>query len=92
MENQTDNFSEEVKNDVLECQNWVCKLCYNRIDDFHHKLPNTSTNRKLYPLYTQSIFNCVGLCRSCHDSDAIYNLKVSAKEAATYERYLRGIK
>ena len=87
--NQTDNFSEEVRNDVLEFQNHICKLCYNRIDDFHHKLHNTELNRKLYPIYTQSIFNCVGLCRSCHDSGVISIFKVTPKEAGAYERYLK---
>ena len=83
-------FSKEVREDVLEMQNYVCKLCYDRIDDFHHKLSNSKGNQKLYPLYTNSIFNCVGLCRGCHDSKDIHiHFKVSIPEAIAYERHLK---
>ena len=85
-------FSEEVRSEVAKAQNYICKVCTCRIDDFHHKLPNTSSNRKLFPLFLSSIFNCVGLCRGCHDSEAIQAFSITMSEAAAYESYLMDLR
>lgn len=85
-------FPEEVRREVAEAQNYMCRLCDSRLCDFHHRLSNNSSNRKLFPLFLNSVFNCVGLCRACHDSARIYELAISLKEAALYEHYLRDLR
>lgn len=88
------SFSRDVKEQVCEAQHWVCKICGNaRIQSYHHRLQDTVTNLKLFPLFIDSPFNCAGLCNACHDSDKIYTLtKITMEEAAVYEHYLKGIK
>lgn len=88
---EKETFTEEVRRGVYEAQNGRCKVCTHRIDDFHHRLSNSRTNRKLFPNFLQSPFNCVGLCRGCHDSSAICNFKITYGEAAMYESYLEGL-
>jgi 5-methylcytosine-specific restriction endonuclease McrA len=53
---------------MLEAYNYVCanKGCFNRVEHFHHIIPNTEVNNKLYPLYLQSPFNCYPICSTCH--------------------------
>ena len=85
-----EGFSEEVKMEIFEAQNGFCKLCTQLISDFHHRLENTSSNRKLFPLYVSSVFNCVGLCRECHiarTSDPAI-VKPTLSESAVYEHAL----
>jgi hypothetical protein len=62
------SFSDKTKEIMLEAYNWVCatKGCFERVEHFHHILPNTDVNNKLYPLYTQSPFNCFPICSICH--------------------------
>lgn len=84
----TDTFSGWVRSYVYDAQNGFCKLCYARIEDFHHRLPNTVTNRSKYPLFLQSPFNCVGLCRDCHSGPKKNRFKVSDAEAEVYESWL----
>lgn len=86
------NFPKEVIEEVMAMQNGKCKECINPIMDFHHRLSNSKANNQAYPLFIQSIFNCVGLCRSCHDSPAIYSYKISHNEACAYELALKKIK
>ena len=82
-------FSEEVRKEICEAQRWVCFLCLNRIDDFHHKLSNTNANRKLFPRFLNSPFNCVGLCRGCHqDADIHQLMRIGIPLAAVYEHWL----
>jgi hypothetical protein len=81
-------FSKEVRDAIYEAQNGRCKLCLDGIDDYHHRISNSITNQKLFPLFLQSVFAAVGLCRSCHESEAIYLLKITMKEAMAYENYL----
>jgi len=83
------NFPNWVRNHVLDAQNSFCKCCLTPIAEFHHRMPNTVTNQRLYPLFLQSPFNCVGLCRGCHGSSKIYQFKITHKEAAVYELYLQ---
>ena len=83
-------FPEEVRIAVFDAQNGYCKDpdCLNKIDDFHHKLPNTKTNRKLFPLFINSPFNCTGLCRHTHTQKR-HLFKITVQEAGMYEDYLR---
>ena len=86
------NFSEDVIVAVISMQNGYCDIdgCYESICDTHHKLSNSIINRERFPLFTNSIMNCVGLCREHHDSAEIYKYKISLKKAECYERYLNG--
>ena len=83
-------FSPEVKQSINYCQNGFCKVpgCYDIIIDYHHRLANTKPNRKKYPLFIHSIFNCVGICRNHHDGPEKEQFKISIKLASVYEKYL----
>ena len=84
----TKGFSEETRQAVYGAQNGRCKICVEPIVDFHHKLPNTKINRKLFPLFINSVFNCAGLSRDCHTNKS-YLFKVTEKEAQMYENWLK---
>ena len=83
-------FSEETREAIKYAQNEVCKVpgCYEKIDDYHHCLENTKPNRKLFPLFIHSIFNCVGIHRGHHDGPEKEQFKISVKLAEVYERWL----
>ena len=82
-------FPEEVRREVLDAQNWRCGIegCPNRAEQCHHRVHNTATNRKLYPNFIHSPFNCIALCSACHDSGVISTLDFSYKQAALYEKW-----
>jgi hypothetical protein len=86
-------FSVEVQRNILECQNGRCKAegCYEPISDFHHKLPQTKVNIRLFPLFIHSPFNCAGLCRNEHTNNS-HLYKVTIQEAEVYELWLREFK
>ena len=85
------NFDKTTREQVSVAQGGYCKLCEKAIRDFHHKLHNTTANRKLFPLYIQSVFNCVGLCRQCH-TDSSWKFNITELEAAMYEQALQELK
>jgi len=81
-------FSKDVRQGIMDGQRGYCKGCLAPIQDFHHMLHNTVANRKLFPNFIHSIWNCVGLCRDCHlNGDPIY--KVTEEMAIQYEQALR---
>lgn len=86
-------FSKEIKRQIVEAQNGYCATsgCYAKIHSVHHKLHDTSWNRKRYPLFINSPMNGVGLCYRCH-RDRQWIFRVTEKEAETYETYLRNLK
>ena len=88
---QTPTFNGEVREQVYAAQHGHCKLSLDKIDDFHHIMPNTVTNQKLLPLFLQSVFNCVGLSRAIHDSERIYELKITMEQAMLYEDFLASL-
>ena len=63
-------FSKEVREAIDRGQRGYCAAegCTKPIDDYHHMLHNTKTNRKLFPKFINSIWNCVGLCREDHQN------------------------
>jgi len=84
-------FSEETKREVYEAQNGYDYFSLEPIDDFHHIVPNTKTNRKLYPLFINSPFNCLGVSRLSHiEKKSLF--VISHKRTQMYEEYLRGLK
>ena len=83
------SFSPTVRELVREAQYGRCDNCdEGRCTDFHHKLANTVTNNRLFPLFTQSIFNCVGLCRDCHQG-ASHFYHIRPDVARSYETWLK---
>jgi len=88
---RVDTFSECVRELVMEGQHGYCAAqgCTNPIQDFHHRLANTKTNRKLFPLFLQSVFNCCGLCHLHHHDKSLAQFKISYDMARAYEQYLR---
>ena len=86
-------FSDDVKRDVGEAQNGFCLDigCLEPIHSFHHKLPNNEANRKLFPLFIHSPFNCAGLCLNDHTNNSA-KFTVTIQEAEIYEKFLRKLK
>lgn len=82
------DFSMEVREAIKRGQRGFCFLCENRIDDLHHRVRNTETNRKLFPAFISSVFNGVGLCRKCHQ-DRNNECDITLSMAVEYEQALR---
>ena len=61
--------------------------CVNPGLEFHHRVANTVTNNKLYPLFLHSIFNCAFVCRDCH-SNHNYVFNINPLFTRAYEAYL----
>lgn len=82
------NFSETVKREALEACNGYCSNdgCINRVVDFDHIMPNTKSNNNLFPLFIQSIFNCMPVCRDCHTNR---KFKITYQWAEKYENFLQ---
>lgn len=77
------NFSPEIREMALMASNGYCQVegCTNTAEDLHHLLSNSKVNNQLFPLFTQSIFNCFPICRKCHVSPP----KISERWARVYE-------
>ena len=85
-------FSQETKKSIFEAQHEYCKHCLKKIVDFHHRLPNNKPNQKLFPLFLQSPFNCLGICRDAHDGPEKEVFKITLSEATIYENWLTKLK
>jgi 5-methylcytosine-specific restriction endonuclease McrA len=85
-------FSRETKEIMLEAYNYVCAWpgCFERVEHFHHIIPNDKVNNKLYPLYTQSPFNCFPICSTCHLNKPL-PVKPQERLIKLFEDYLRSI-
>ena len=86
-----EGFSMETKRAIARGQHNYCAGCEKKIVDIHHKVHNTATNRKLFPLFIQSVFNGVGLCRRCHQ-DSAEVFCISLDMAVEYEQELSLLK
>jgi len=83
-------FDKDTRDAVFNAQHGYCRLCPRPIVDFHHKMSNTKSAKQLFPCFIHSVFNCVGLCRGCHD-DRKSEIKVTHDEAMMYEQQLKDI-
>ena len=89
------NFSDETKQQVHSALNGYCcvKGCYNRIEDFHHRLHNFKSRQEEFSLFLQSVLNCGGVCRECHNNYAIHpELNITIAMAELFENFLRKLK
>ena len=77
-------FPKRVRELIKEGQRGYCYLCDRKIVDIHHRVPNTKTNEKVFPLFLQSIFNGVGLCRECHEKRT-KDVRITHDMAKVYE-------
>jgi hypothetical protein len=86
-------FSLIVREREYDAHNGYCRIkgCVKKIHSFHHRLPNTKSNRKLYPKFIDSQFNCAGLCDHHHTFHASEAGDITVKEAVIYEQYLEEI-
>lgn len=84
-------FSVEVKIRESEAHTGYCRIkgCVKKIHSFHHRLPNTKSNQKKYPLFLQSQFNIAGLCDVHHINHSSTGIDITEREAAAYEEYLK---
>ena len=62
-------------------------VCYAVPTSLHHRLHNTKTNRKLYPLFIDSIWNLMAVNHHWHLSYGSYG-KIGILEAERRERFL----
>jgi hypothetical protein len=85
-------FPEKYRLLVFEAQNGICCVdgCYSPIEEFHHGLSNTVTNRKLFPMFVKSPFNMFGMCRVHHVAGDRPKIKPCIAEV--YEAYLQDVK
>lgn len=81
------SFPTDVREAVNRGQRGYCVNCEKKIEDYHHKLHNTTTNRKLFPNFIHSIFNVAGLDKGCHVNHS-YLYSISSDMAIVYEEYL----
>ena len=88
------NFTEGTMQAIYTSQNGYCAVdgCHERIVDFHHRLENTKPHQKLFPLFLQSPFNGVGICRDHHVGPEKEQFKIKEKHGRIYEEYLQKIK
>lgn len=84
-------FTNEIRRSVGEAQNWTCYKCLKPIASYHHKLANIKENRLQFPLFLNSPFNCVGLCKECHEQRA-HLFRITIQEAEVYEDWLQTLK
>ena len=80
----------EVRELVFKAQHGFCKLCICHCTELHPRLPNTKTNRKLFPLFIDSPFNLCGMDKNCHESKK-QEVAITEDEAVMYESYLKSI-
>lgn len=86
-------FSQEIRESLYIISNGYCQIpdCTNKATEFHHRLSNTISNQKKFPLFLQSPFNAFLICNHCHKNYSCFKwLKISEKQAEVYEKYLRG--
>lgn len=85
-------FSPRTREMMLRVSNGKCQCsfeCVKQVTEFHHKLPNTKVNQKLFPLFLQSPFNCLPINNDCHMSKP--KIKVSESEATVFEEFLKDL-
>ena len=86
-------FSPEVREMMYKAANGFCQCdrhCVKKVTEFDHILPNTKSNRKKYPLFLQSPFNCRPINQDCHMQKG--SADISFEKAAVYEHYLQSLK
>jgi len=84
-------FDPKTKEIMLEAYSWMCAMpgCFERVEHFHHVVPDTKINNKRWPLYIQSPFNCFPICSTCHMNKPL-PVKPSERLIQLFEDYLNG--
>jgi len=65
--------------------------CNKIATDIHHILPNTKTNKKMFPLFLESPFNKLPINNGCHLTKPLPK-KPSYLLCNIYEKYLTELK
>ena len=84
-------YKSSAAKDAADGLNRYCKHCTGPIMDFHHRCENNKPNRKLFPKFIHSPMNCVGICRTAHETGIKERYRITLKEAAVYEKYLEDL-
>mgnify|MGYP003736088307 CR=1 FL=1 len=90
-----ETFSLGIREAIYKYSHGYCQIpgCINKATEMHHILPNTKGNQKKFPLFLQSPFNALFLCKKCHENYSTFPwLKITEKQAEVYESYLKGLK
>ena len=84
-------FSAKTRAMVFTASHGYCEYdgCHNKATEFHHMLPNTKVNQKLYPNFLQSPMNCMAICNDCHMTKP--KIKIYENKALAYEVFLNDI-
>ena len=82
----------EVREMVFRGQLGYCygSGCLEKAVELHHRVANTKPNKKFFPLFIDSPFNLVGLCKKCHEHYKEHN--ITPDMAIVYEEYLRRVR
>lgn len=86
-------FSTEIREAIYGFTHGYCQIpnCTNEATELHHRLPNTISNQKKFPLFLQSPFNAFLICKHHHENYSLFKwLKITEKQAEIYEKYLNG--
>ena len=86
-----DRVDPEVYENIMDCYGWRCYLCNAPAEEMHHRLAKHKWRKDKYPLFINSVFNLKPLCKKCHNSGKIYDIKITDREAELYEAYLKYI-
>lgn len=83
------NFDSDMIQELLDANHWFCGMpdCTKKADDIHHIVPNTKANNVRFPLFVQSPFNALPICRHCHANAK--KPKVTDSVATMYENWLQ---
>ena len=79
--------SPEIYNMVVSMNHGYCALCSNKGEEVHHRLPKYKRYLVRFPLFLNSLFNLVLLCKSCHTNKTA-DLKITEHQATLKERFL----
>ena len=67
-----------------------CYNCLEKSVDIQHRLANSLINQDRFPLFIDSIFNLIPLCRECHQNKK-HMFKINDREATLYEEFLHSL-
>lgn len=87
-------FSDKTRSMMLVASGGYCQcstLCQQPVTEYHHNVPNTKINQRLWPLFLQSPFNCIPINNGCHLNKPLPQ-KPNEATIAAYEEYLNDIK
>jgi len=81
----------EHRDAIFKAQHGYCgeEDCLGNATELHHRISNTVTNRKLFPLFIDSPMNLIGLCEYHHKLTGRTGYGIQEDVAMVYESFLK---